>query len=439
MRIICSLATLLLSFFSLGQPFLISGNVSISMKEGSLKSTFMISKIPRQAGDLRFLLHEEIEVLEVNLNGKVVIYEKTRTECFDCQEYLIKVNQISITDKLSISTNMHFKNYDKGYKKDYKGKIISNFGILRASEQSKWYPMIVSTTGAQPLVLSKTLYDYDLQVDCKDCKQIYVGQGSPKKSGQFKGEQALEAIVLIAGDFGSKKTDFAHYINVSNEQSRMELDGLFEKIILFYEAFTGFELPTNFVYAQLPSANKDWGGFMSYPTIVNVSKTIEKEKLPAYLSHEVAHYLFGDVYKPAGPLYWFYLESFAEYMSYKYMLSVDQELIREDYEELAGEIDFVRLDQVNSYEEVTSQHRYTTGAFQLLAINRRIGDEKMLELIDRIFETLTGEANGYQVLIQSMQDIGIKEKVITSIEKELIQSFDLNQYEFVARSFARPD
>jgi hypothetical protein len=120
-------------------------------------------------------------------------------------------------------------------------------------------------------------------------------------------------------------------------------------------------------------------------------------------------------------------------------LSVDQELIREDYEELAGEIDFVRLDQVNSYEEVTSQHRYTTGAFQLLAINRRIGDEKMLELIDRIFETLTGEANGYQVLIQSMQDIGIKEKVITSIEKELIQSFDLNQYEFVARSFARPD
>ena len=64
MRIICSLATLLLSFFSLGQPFLISGNVSISMKEGSLKSTFMISKIPRQAGDLRFLLHEEIEVLD---------------------------------------------------------------------------------------------------------------------------------------------------------------------------------------------------------------------------------------------------------------------------------------------------------------------------------------------------------------------------------------
>lgn len=419
---------------SYSQSTQLGGTVDISFAKGQIKSQFVLSNLPNQDQDLSFMLHSDLNVKRVLLNDQKIEFAKTKQQCYDCTVYAISLGKtLEATDRLLIETEGRFKTYKPGQnKKDYKGKIANNYGILRASEQSKWYPVIISQGKNLPAFLRKYQYSLDLQANC-DCQNIYIGRGVPKPSGsRFVSDNPSKDIMLIAGNYEWTEGEKAIFLNIKDQPLIDRLDSLFSSISTYYEALTQIEMPTKYVMAHLPSDNARWGGFMTYPTIVSVRKSMSNRNLSAYLSHEVSHYLFGDVYQAEGNLFWFYLESFAEYFSYKYLLQHDPAAMRADYRRLRKNKDFVRLDRVKQINQVTSTARYLIGPFQLLAIEQRIGEEKMLELIASVFSKLPTSQDGYQTFVATLLEIGIDEDIVADIETQLFHQFDPASYDFVA-------
>lgn len=236
--------------------------------------------------------------------------------------------------------------------------------------------------------------------------------------------------MLIAGNYEWKEGKNALFINMTDDAIINHIDSLFFEINSYYEGLTNIKMPAKFTYAHLPSDNTSWGAFLTYPTIVDVKKTLRVNGLEANLSHEIAHYLFGSVYKPESKLYWFYLESFAQYFSFKYLLENNPKLLKGRLAYLS-EKNFVRLDKVTGYAQINNTYRYNIGPIQLLAIEEKIGEAQMMRYIKEVFSNLDEKADGYAVLIQSLHNIGVEKSTVQAIENDLIKRFDLNDYNFI--------
>lgn len=425
---------LLITTLGAAQSTHLEGDVNISLNNRELNSDFWITNYAPEQMTISFMLNSDIKIKAVTLNTGKIATEKTKASCYDCHVYEVKLpRKLTLSDTIGIQTKGSFKSFKAGTnKKDYKGKIANNYGILRASEQAKWYPVLTSEEDNLPSFARKHAYTYSLKVNCADCKGIYVGAGVPQKSGSlFVAKRATKDIMLIAGDISWTEGSNAIFINVADEKMRGKLDGLFSSIAAYYEKLTQIEMPTKYVLAHLPSDNKRWGGFMTYPTIVSVRKSFGNRGLAAYLSHEVAHYLFGDVYQAESNLFWFYLESFAEYFSYKYLLEHEPDAMHSDYKRFKNSQAFIRLDQVNTFNDVSGSYRYLIGPFQLLALEERIGEAKMLELIKTVYPKLATSKDGYKALIDSLAEIGIAKETIDEVEEKLFKAFHIEEYQFV--------
>ncbi len=411
------------------------GDIRISLKEGTLDSDFYLTNLSTKGKTVRFMLNDGIKVESITIAGQKKRFRKSRKSitCWDCSFYTISLNgNLAPSDTILIKTKGKFESYQDGQNtKDYKGKIVSNYGILRASEQSKWYPIVISAQDKKPTFLKKHSYRYQLTSTCHDCDYIYIGQGEPKASGsEFSSATPTEDIMLIAGNYTWKEGNNALFINMTDDAMINYIDSLFFEINSYFESLTNIKMPAKFTFAHLPSDNTSWGAFLTYPTIVDVKKDLRKYGLEVNLSHEIAHYLFGSVYKPESKLYWFYLESFAQYFSFKYLLEKNPKLLKGRLAYL-NEKNFVRLDKVTGYAQLNSTYRYNIGAFQLLAIEEKIGEAQMMRYIQEVFSNLDGKADGYAVLIQSLHKIGVEKSVIQSIEDDLIKRFDPNEYTFI--------
>lgn len=415
------------------------GDLRISLKDRTLDSDFHITNLTTKEKAIRFMINDGIQIESVTIAGQKKRFRKSgmSISCPDCSSYTISLDKnLAPSDTVLIKTKGKFESYQEGQNtKDYKGKIVSNYGILRASEQSKWYPIVFRAHDKKPSYLKKHSYSYQIRSTCDDCDYIYIGQDEPKVSGSmFSSPTATEDIMLIAGNYLWKEGNNALFINVTDDAMIRHIDSLFFEINSYYEGLTNIKMPAKFTYAHLPSDNTTWGAFLTYPTIVDVKKTIRKNGLEVNLSHEIAHYLFGSVYKPESKLYWFYLESFAQYFSFKYLLEKNPALLKGRLSYL-NEKNFVRLDKVTGYDQINNTHRYSIGPLQLLAIEERIGEAQMMRYIKEVFSNLDEKADGYAVLIQSLHKIGIEKSIIRSIENGLIKRFDINEYKFIEQKF----
>jgi hypothetical protein len=433
-QILTALLTLLCAV-GYSQETKLLGDLRISLKEGTLESDFYITNLSTKDKALRFMINDGIKVESIMIADQKKRFRKSSRSisCPDCSVYNLSLNEnLTPSDTILIKTKGTFKSYQDGQNtKDYKGKIVSNYGILRASEQSKWYPVVFSAQDKKPSFLKKHSYSYQITSTCDDCDYIYIGQDKPKVSGSvFTSPTAIEDIMLIAGNYEWKEGKNALFINMTDDAIINHIDSLFFEINSYYEGLTDIKMPAKFTYAHLPSDNTSWGAFLTYPTIVDVKKTLRKNSLEANLSHEIAHYLFGNVYKPESKLYWFYLESFAQYFSFKYLLEKNPALLKGRLSYL-NEKNFVRLDKVTGYAQINNSHRYSIGPFQLLAIEEKIGEAQMMRYIKEVFSNLTKDADGYAVLIESLHKIGVEKSIIQSIENDLIKRFDINEYKFI--------
>ncbi len=440
------------SYFSFAEKdssLQLNGNVEISIEEGYISFEFSITGFKEfNNKNITFSLNDIFNIESLLINGNKGDFKKSDLPCSDCHYYILPIVDNTIQE-LKIKAKGTFDKENNSKREDYKGLISYKNEILRASEQAKWYPIIIEDVNI-PSYAQKQFYTYQLNVKCDDCKNVFVGSEEPQgQQGIFTENIPQDAILLIAGKYDFTSTPLGLYINMSKENIDI-LESNIQSILNYYEKISGIGISKRIVYAHLPSNNSRWGGFVTFPAIVDVNQEPKTNRLH-FLSHELAHFYFGDIYQPKSNLFWFCLESFAEYYSYKYLLEHSPNLIQSDYKRLkkirmAQMIPFFKsikgyhfrikkLKKIKKIQDITSIHRYSVGGFQLLGLEHEIGENKMQEFIPQFFKNLSHEKNGYRTLIQTLKEINISPEIITRVKKDYLNKLKFRKYNFVKEQF----
>jgi len=92
---------------------------------------------------------------------------------------------------------------------DFKGMIAINRQSLRATEQSKWYPILIDANG-----LEHASVTYDVEVQCASCRALYVNGDTVKRGPQARFSSALpRPLFLFIGTYGYRQLGALTYIN----------------------------------------------------------------------------------------------------------------------------------------------------------------------------------------------------------------------------------
>lgn len=309
---------------------------------------------------------------------------------------------------------------------DWKGNIAFNGNTLRASEQSVWYPIIYDKTNE--VVIDK--YTFNLEIDCADCKTLYLNGADPKKAAKavFQSQQAVPLMMFLGNyDFTEDKKIFV--LNASLDTNKLNtLTTTTNKIINYYEGILNIPYGKPVVYiSTTPVSKKNEWMFVTYPTITVVG--IDKYKLDnyfdnqtfefkqksniAFIAHELAHYYIGTLFVPNSELRWFFLEGVTDYLSIKATKEIlgneTFKLILNNYTDQLKDFKPIPLNQIKISSEINETFRYRYVPLLLLAIENEIGEPKMYEWLKNLINSKKDKTD-YSFLINSFKKIGIPDK-----------------------------
>ncbi len=433
------------------QSYKLMGNIDICMNKGSIEEEIFITDFFTNSNTYEILLSKSLNIKSVYLNNDGVDFDIDTTNRFQNIYHLDlnKVSEFNDTLKLNIVGTFEIYNENHKYLESSNMNIVSNYGILRAPAVTSWYPQISSSTITELADMYTQKYNYDIHVRCADCEYIQIGDELPSKS-PYRFKKAYGGIMLLAGNFKWLSKNNSVFINIDS----VKINHLVKKtrqISTYYENLLNEPTETAISYAKIYTDKADWL-FYGAPTIVFMKPKDKPINIDiAFLSHEIAHNYFGNLYVPKTNLYWFYLESFAEYYSFKYQISTNnvQEL-RNKYATLkvvgflnkffikkinGYNINFVHLDKVKDKEAITEFQRYNISPFQLLGIEHLIGEDKMIAFTKKVFANLQANKDGYQIMLETLGEVGIDEKLIKRIEKDYFRRLKLRKYKFIKKNW----
>ncbi|MDY8138589.1 hypothetical protein [Aquimarina sp. 2201CG5-10] len=409
----------------------ISGSYTINIEKQTIQAELIITNID-VSDPSQLILNDIFKIDYLQYNQNEIRIKKDKKNCYDCVGYKIDA-VVTKKDTIKLKYSGRFNTP----KKDYKGKISCQHKTLRASEQSKWLPVWHITNSKTPKTFSETLYTYDLSVNCNTCKGILI-ENQYYKSGnntkQFTNTKGSKTIMLIAGDINYKKGKNAAFLNLNKNQIKYT-DSLAGRIRTYYNTLVPqIELQNNFIVANCPSTT-EWA-FITYPVIVttqnNYDDYYKSNKLIKTLSHEFGHYYFGgNILKANSPLFWFYTESFAEYLSLKFMN--DSHYPKRYFNNFSDKINqsFINLKEIEHYNQIDGTYRYRIAPLLLLAIEKHIGEEKMTKFINHILQKAIKDpalVTNYEFFTTSLVESGVTKEQITYIENNGIIKFNPEFY-----------
>ncbi|MEM7374991.1 MAG: hypothetical protein AAF587_40735 [Bacteroidota bacterium] len=278
---------------------------------------------------------------------------------------------------------------------DFKGFIANNGKTFRATEQSKWYPVIYDSIGDRYV----DSYAYKLEIEGAHCTSIFVNGAAPKQgeSNTFSSTKAVP-LFLFAGDFDFLSIAGNYIINsdIPFERARLLIAEV-EDIKSIYASNLGIEY-TDSIYLinhepvdQMPEGSH-WG-FNVYPAFgfagIDFKDLLsEKGKLrPKYVElfgHELAHnYFLTNVM--SGTLFWFWLESCADYLSFDVVEKrcgqtyLHKKLLAYIHE--INDVEFPPLEEIESSSQITETYRYYLGPLLLKCFELRFGFKKTYQVL----------------------------------------------------------
>ncbi|RZK38352.1 MAG: hypothetical protein EOO90_22590 [Pedobacter sp.] len=402
----------------------IAGKLIINMKAGTIQADLKLSNLPALDTAFRIRLHHgmNIKFMEdstgfVRFNnrplGDVMDYRP-----YSNQRYLVSPQtiRISYTGAFPIYT-------DTMNLVDYKSIIALNGETLRATEESKWYPVIYDTKNDREL----EKLSYDISIDCQDCKTIYIN-GTSAKPGPIANFKSTtpRALLLFMGNYSKQEFPGSDFLNAKMQENiAASFDHQITGIKTFYEQRLGVPYKEKIVFLehkaiQTYGPNQSWG-FVTFPTIavagLPFSKTIDPKtgKLNhfvrfSFYAHELAHYYFGNVFVPNSTLRDFFIESTAEYLSVK---AAEHEYGKDSTRSsikfkkgLLGENKVIPLSQFTDKDEMNDAYRYAYGPLVLLALEKKVGEEKVYRMLQNTLKNKDQNSN-YDFFTKIIKDAGI--------------------------------
>ena len=407
------------------------------MGEGLIRANLNLSNLPKLDTAFRILLNSGMNMKYIIDSNRVVRYNSSYSD--DALKYRIHNGKtyIPLPATLAISYTGAFPVYtDTLSFSDYKGIIAFNGKTLRASEQSKWYPVIYDTKNDREI----TAVSYDITIDCQDCKTIYVNGSAPQAGpvARLQSNRPFE-LLLFTGDYATQEFSGSNFLNAD-----MPLDDAqnFNKQIVgiknFYEQKLGITYPQKITFVQHKaiepySPDRSWG-FVTFPSIAvaggKFNNQINRETGKFnhiykyyFYAHELGHYYFGNLLSPNSTLRWFFLESTAEYLSIKaaaneYGRDSTLSYIKNASRRLKEKM-FIPLSKIARAEEIDELYRYNYGPLLLLAFEQKFGEQKTYKFLHSAIKR-AGERTDYEFLKSTAMQSGISEKEWKEYEDHVI-------------------
>lgn len=381
----------------------VKGNVTISVKKGTIGCDITLSNMPRLSDyylrlnsgmNIRYIKNAEPFMLPLQYERSLqdtlssgessAYYIPAWTESGKYLPNTIRFNYVGMYPVITDTTSVA----------DWRGNIAFNGTTLRADGiQSAWCPILYD-------VQTDTRYEkvtYDLDVNCEDCKVIYINGSQPVSGNHAKlSSNKPQDLTMFVGDFKSVSIDGDYFLNPDADvQQLTELD----KTLHSYQTYLEKKLAvpykgqTTYIQTTPVSKNNSWL-FASYPTIVKVGwddgmkSFASKEKgsgFLQYMAHELAHYYFGSVRTFNSEIGDMISEGFAEFLA----LHTTKKFISDSIyrEKLQSKVRSMRnlspvaIAKIHSKNDYENRELYVYYYAPLLfsAIEKEIGEEKMWE------------------------------------------------------------
>ena len=422
----------------------ISGNVEISMSTGQITCDFIVSNIPDLGKDYQVLLNKGFNIKAIkDANNSTLDYDgfyngKTKGEGISYIP-LLKDSTYSNPKKLHITYTGAFPIYtDTLNFIDFKGLIAFNGKTLRAADQSKWYPIIYDAKRDQLL----EQVTYNITVKTAPEVKIYINGDLPKDGpiAKFSSQKPI-APLLFVGNYKVQETANALFLNTNMDKRQLMI---FEENVAAIKSYYNsvLDLPylaKNIFIEHQPvekyKQGKSWA-FATYPSIafagMSLSSMIDEKENKLknhddypFLAHELAHYYFGNILRPNSTLNWFFLESTAEYLSFKASEAKYGKTFTAKYlkDKVDGMKNFkaVSLSTVDDMNKINGNYRYHYGPLLLRGLEQAIGEKRMFIFLKDCL-VAKDELTDYAFFKRHALKSGITEQEWVSFEKDFIKT-----------------
>ena len=422
----------------------LTGKVDVAMATGQITCDFVLSNIPNLGKDYQLLLNKGFNIKAIkdasnqtlaysgyyagSMRGEGLTYIPLNKD-----STLINPGQLHITYTGAFPIYTDTLNFT-----DFKGLIAFNGKTLRAADQSKWYPIIYDVKNDR-LIEQLT---YNIEITSNGAKMIFVNGDTPKPGpvARFKSEIPI-APMLFIGDYDVQKTDGALFLNTKMNVKQLKVfeDNIAEMKAYYFKALKiPYHSKNVFIEQQSVkkfNAGQSWG-FVAFPTIafagIKLGDMIDEEHAKLsdstdypFIAHEIGHYYFGNVLQPNSTLFWFFLESTAEYMSVKageekFGKQFATNYFRDKGQQLKN-FKAKPLNSVKEFNEITGTYRYTYGPFLLRGLEQTIGEKRMFKFLNTILTT-KNEQTDYDFFKRNALKSGITQQEWDTFEKQFILS-----------------
>ncbi|WP_316806486.1 M1 family aminopeptidase [Pedobacter agri] len=444
MKKIAFLILSLLSGITFAQIPHLNGQVNIDMKSGQITCDFVLSKIPDLGKDYQIVLNKGFNIKAIKdadhntlkysgfyggaMRGEGLTYAPLSKD-----STMVNPKQLHITYTGAFPIYTDTLNFI-----DFKGLIAFNGKTMRAADQSKWYPIIYDVKNDR-LIEQVT---FNIQVSANGAKTIFVNGDLPQAgpTARFKSDIAI-APMLFVGDYGVQKTNGALFLNTNMDQRQLSI---FEQNIGEMKAYfsKNLKIPydTKNVFMEHEPVEKfnkgrSWG-FVAFPTIafagIRLGDMIDDQKPQLkdstdypFIAHEIGHYYFGNVLQPNSTLFWFFLESTAEYLSVKASEEKFGKTFATKYFLDRGKqlknFKAKPLNAIINMNDISGTYRYSYGPFLLRGLEQIVGEKQMFKFLNTCLMAKT-EATDYSFFKRNALKSGISTKEWDTFERDFILS-----------------
>ena len=393
----------------------IEGEVFVDLDTGLFTCSFTLSNVPRLT-DFKVLLNKGMNIKHFkNGEGISLPYSGYYNPEIKGESiaYVIKNKEgkeNELPSQFAIEYRGAFPKYNDSYNAfDFKGLIAINDKTLRATEQTKWYPVIYDVEKDKYI----NSYTYKITIKTKEVETIFINGSAPKKtsSAMFSSSSPVPLLLFVgAYDYTSNRGNYILNGNVGSETTAKVFENV-RIIQSFLEKKLDREFTDNVYLINHKAVNKrrkgsSWG-FNTYPAfaftgenffgkIINKDGKFEDSRF-RYFCHEFAHNYFGNNVQ-SGLLFWFWLESFPEYLSFTFGEEVGgREYLKRIVKSKIKEVNkntFLPLSKITEPDQVGGSYRYSMAPLILLSFDFYFGRDTTYEVLKRLLtyadkETLT--------------------------------------------------
>jgi hypothetical protein len=426
------------------RPADLTGNFDVDPAAGFLKGHVCISGAIAAGAD-HFVLNRGLNIRSVTdaASGELIEFDRAETPASnDGMKYELDhpVGAAGFCVDYLGAFPVYRVDAGEGGASDWKGLIAFDGRSVRATDQTRFYPVAVDKKSGAEIDSMR----YRVRVRCRTCRTIYMNGAEPAPGPVALFASALpRQLFLYAGNFPATTSDGAHFVGVPVTPAEAKaLSGDMRAIGLVHQDYLQVPFGDTASFLSFASVarshklGKIYFQFVVWPTIAMDGRVSFKTLLSPdtghmlpdskrYLAHEAAHYYFGTLYAPRGPLRWFLLESTAEFLSMKYVRRTQGDAafrkLWDDHVSDAVKLrNLVPLDRVTDPEQIGDKYRYALGPLLFFELERYVGTDTVRRTLTTLVRARPSAEMDYKLFTARLTDTGARKERLDAFARDCL-------------------